>query len=32
MITVNCRSCDEPIESMWLDVNEIATCVDCGGE
>ena len=32
MITVNCRSCDEPIESMWLSENEIATCVDCGGE
>jgi RNA polymerase-binding transcription factor DksA len=32
MITVNCRSCDEPIESMWLTANEIATCVDCGGE
>jgi RNA polymerase-binding transcription factor DksA len=32
MITVMCRSCDEPIESMWLTANEIATCVDCGGE
>ena len=32
MINVMCRSCDEPIESMWLDENDIATCVDCGGE
>jgi hypothetical protein len=32
MTVVNCYSCDEPIESMWLSPNEIATCVDCGGE
>jgi hypothetical protein len=32
MIPVICRSCFEPIESMWLNKNDIATCVDCGGE
>ena len=29
MITLNCRSCDEPIESMWFDENDIITCTDC---
>jgi hypothetical protein len=32
MITINCRTCDEPVESMWLDVNDVVTCPDCWGE
>jgi len=32
MITINCRTCDEPVESMWLDENDIVTCPDCWGE
>jgi len=32
MLDVLCRICDELIESIWLDTNDIATCVDCGGE
>jgi hypothetical protein len=32
MITINCRTCDEPIESMWFDENDIVTCTDCWGE
>jgi hypothetical protein len=32
MLEVICRDCYTPIESMWLDVNDSATCVDCGGE
>jgi hypothetical protein len=31
MITLQCRTCDEPIESMWFDENDIVTCTDCWG-
>ncbi len=29
MITINCRTCDEPVESMWFDKDDVITCVDC---
>ena len=32
MITLNCRTCDEPMESMWFDKNDIIICPDCWGE
>ena len=31
MITLQCRTCDEPIKSMWFDENDIVTCTDCWG-
>jgi hypothetical protein len=31
MITLQCRTCDEPMESMWFDENDIVTCTDCWG-
>lgn len=29
MITLQCRTCDEDVSSMWLDVYDVVTCVDC---
>ena len=32
MITLQCRTCDEDVSSMWLDENDVVTCSDCWGE
>ena len=32
MITLLCRICDEPMESMWFDSSDVITCIDCWGD
>lgn len=32
MITLKCRSCDEPMESMWFSVDDVIECPDCWGD
>jgi hypothetical protein len=29
MITLQCRTCDEDVSSIWLDASDVVTCVDC---
>lgn len=32
MITLNCRSCDEQMESQWFEADDIVICPDCWGD
>lgn len=32
MITLNCRTCDEPMTSQWYEPDEIVVCSDCWGD
>jgi hypothetical protein len=29
MITLQCRTCDEDVSSMWLDEDDVVTCEGC---
>ena len=29
MVTLQCRTCDEDVSSMWLDEDDVVTCEGC---